>query len=207
MSRLITFGCSFTYGQGLPDCKIGNNITKFASTPSDHSWPVILSKLLNVEVVNKGIPGASNLEILFHILSFDFKQDDTVVIMWSLPDRDLYFNSVKGLKPFRQLGNWLLNRNKFEEEWFKNINFKDNCVKSWLHIHHADLYLQALNLKYIHYPIIPHLLEEYKPNFIKHINNFYTDGFVDCDKGDDNSHPGLKSHIETAKQIYKILNE
>jgi hypothetical protein len=169
MSRLVTFGCSFTYGQGLPGCKIGDNTTKFASTPSEYAWPVNLSKLLDIEVINKGIPGASNLEILFHILSFDFKHDDIVVIMWSFPDRDLYFNSVKGLKPFKQLGNWLLDRNKYEEEWFKNLSFKDNCVKSWLHIHHADLYLASLFLNYIHYPVVPHLLEEYKPSFIKEI--------------------------------------
>jgi hypothetical protein len=207
MSRLVTFGCSFTYGQGLPGCKIGNNTTKVASTPSEYAWPVNLSKLLDIKVINKGVPGASNLEILFHILNFDFKQDDIVVIMWSFPDRDLYFNSVKGLKPFKQLGNWLLNRNKYEEEWLKNLSFKDNCVKSWLHIHHADLYLQSLSLKYIHYPTVPNLLKEYQPGYIKKITNFYSDGFADIDKGEDNSHPGIKSHLETAKRIYNILNE
>lgn len=207
MSRLVAFGCSFTYGQGLPNSKIGNNTTKFASQPSDHSWPYKLAEMLNVEGVNKGIPGASNLEILYHILNFDFKPNDIVVVMWSLPDRDLYFQSSRGFKPFRQLGTWLTNRNKYEEEWFKNLDFKDNCIKSWIYIQHADLYLKSLSLKYIHYPILPNLLEEYRPEFIKKIDNFFNNGFIDIDKCQEGSHPGILSHIETANVVYKILNE
>jgi hypothetical protein len=207
MSRLITFGCSYTYGQGLPGCKVGNNSTKFSNTPSDFAWPSVLSKMFNIEVVNKGIPGSSNLEILYHILNFKFEKDDIVICMWSLPDRDLYFKSNKGFKPFKQLGIWLRHRNKLEDIWFKNLNFTDNCIKSWIYIHHADLYLSNLNLKYIHYPIIPHLLEEYKPSFIQNIRNLHTEGFVNIDTCEADNHPGINSHIKTAEKIFKILNE
>jgi hypothetical protein len=102
MPRLIAFGCSFTYGQGLPECAIGNNDSKVSNTPSELAWPAALGKLLKIETINKGIPGASNLEILYQILNFEFKNNDIVVIMWTLPVRDLYFisNSSK-IKPYR----------------------------------------------------------------------------------------------------------
>ena len=207
MSRLIAFGCSFTYGESLPDCKIGNNSTGISANPSPHSWPYKLGEMLQIEAINKGIPGSSNLEILYHILHFDFRPSDIVVIMWSFLDRELYFNSTNTFKPYKQLGSWIKNLNPYEIQWLSNINRIDSAVKSWYHIHHADLYLQSLNLKYIHYPLAFDELKEFKPPFIQEIDNFYTEGFVRCDVGDDKSHPGIKSHLETAKKLYKILNE
>jgi hypothetical protein len=205
MSRLVTFGCSFTYGQGLPNCEIGNNEASFSSTPSKHAWPTKLGEMLGVNVVNMGIPGASNLEILYHLLNFDFKTNDTVVLMWSLPDRDLYFNSFNGAKPFKQLGSWMTPKNKYERDWAKNVNYKDNCIKSWLYIQHADLYLSSLTLQYIHYPSFPEVLKEFQPKFIKEITNFYNTGFIVCDQCIGDNHPGLESHVKTAEEIYKIL--
>ena len=80
MSRLVTFGCSFTSGYGLTD-------------PSQ-AWPGILGKLSNRTVVNKSIPGSSNLEILNNILSFKFKKDDIVVVGWTYCHRDIVFNKL-----------------------------------------------------------------------------------------------------------------
>jgi hypothetical protein len=208
MSRLITFGCSFTYGQGLPNCEIGNNETGVSSTPSEYAWPAVLGKLLKIETVNKGIPGASNLEILYQLLNFKFKKDDTVVIMWSLPVRDLYFisNSNK-IKPYRQLGLWLTNKTGYVFEWLRNVKLADQAIKSWIYIQHADLYLDKKNIKYIHFPADPKELLEYKPEFINDITNLYVDGQSYIDACVNDNHPGVNSHIETAKKIYKILNE
>ena len=208
MSRLITFGCSFTYGQGLPDCKIGNNDSKVSNTPSDLAWPSVLGKLLKIETVNKGIPGASNLEILYQILNFEFKNNDIVVIMWTLPVRDLYFisNSNK-IKPYRQLGLWLTNKTGYVFEWLRNIKLVDQVVKSWIYMQHADLYLGKKNIKYIHFPADSQALLEYKPEFINNITNLYVDGQSYVDTCINDNHPGVDSHVETAKRIYKILNE
>jgi hypothetical protein len=68
--RLVTFGCSFTYGQGLPDCPTG------VEAPSQYSWPYLLSSQLDRQLVNRGIPGASNLQILNEILNFEFEETD-----------------------------------------------------------------------------------------------------------------------------------
>jgi hypothetical protein len=117
MSRLIAFGCSFTYGQGLPDCKIGENWSDFANTPSLLSWPFLLGKKLDIPTINKGVPGASNTEILYHILNFEFEPRDKVVIMWSLPNRDVYFlPGRRKKKPFRQLGAWLQGENRLADQ-------------------------------------------------------------------------------------------
>lgn len=45
MSRLIAFGCSHTYGHGLPDCFIPPH--RPGTDPSKLSWPYPLGELLN----------------------------------------------------------------------------------------------------------------------------------------------------------------
>lgn len=207
MSRLIAFGCSFTYGQGLPGCRIGNNWSRIASTPNELAWPSVLGNMLAVDVVNKGVPGASNNEILFHILNFDFDKNDIIVIMWSMVNRDLYFLHNKNTtKPFRQLGLWIKDKGHFAKNWIKNIDNVDNSIKSWYHMHHANLYLRSKKLNYIHYPAFPEDLEKFKPNYIT-LDNYFNLGFKTVDKCVDDPHPGINSHIETAKTIYGIFNE
>lgn len=208
MPRLITFGCSFTYGQGLPGCKLGNNYSKISNSPSELAWPALLGNLLKLETINKGIPGASNLEILYQILNFKFNKDDIIVIMWSLSDRDLFFISNKNkFKPYRQLGLWLTNKTGFVFKWLQNFNVVDQIVKSWIYMNHADLYLSSNNLKYIHFPAKPSELLEYKPSFIDNIKNLYLNGQSYIDTCENDPHPGPRSHELTANTIYKILNE
>ena len=207
MSRLIAFGCSFTYGQGLPNCRIGNNWSKIADTPSNKSWPFLLGKKLNIPVINKGVPGASNTEILYHILNFEFKSSDIVVNMWSLPNRDLYFLPNKNKKkPFRQLGLWTWGYSLYANYWIKKINESDNSVKSWLNMHHAELYLKSKNIKFIHFPISPQELEKFKPNYIN-LTNYFNLGFDHIDTCINDNHPGVESHKGVANKIYRILNE
>ena len=69
--RIITFGCSFTYGHYLEHDQ---------KQPSTSAWPSMLGTLMGLEVINKAIPGASNLEILLSILKFKFLKDDIVIV-------------------------------------------------------------------------------------------------------------------------------
>jgi hypothetical protein len=62
MSRLITFGDSFTFGQYLED-QGGWKQERLA-------WPTVLGTKLNLEVVNNAVPGFSTVEILATILDF-----------------------------------------------------------------------------------------------------------------------------------------
>ena len=205
-NRLVTFGCSFTYGEGLPNCNVGNNHHGYSLTPSDHAWPSILSRLTHMDLANNAKPGSSNLEILYHILNFNFRPGDVVVVMWTFPNRDLHFISTsKKIKPFRQLGLWLKPRSKYIAEWLCNFQPVDQAVKSWLYMHHAELYLKSLGVEYIHYPINPTELNLYKPNFIPELDNYYADGFVTVDQCEADPHPGTESHKHTADKIFQIL--
>ena len=56
--RLITFGCSNTYGHGLPDCHVPPN--EAGPNPSKVAWPQLLADRRGLECVNLGQPGGSN---------------------------------------------------------------------------------------------------------------------------------------------------
>ena len=52
MSRLITFGDSFTYGHGLVDCHVPEKNWQ-GPNPSKFAWPQVLGDMLGIEVINK----------------------------------------------------------------------------------------------------------------------------------------------------------
>lgn len=214
MSRLITFGCSYTFGTGLPDCKAG------ATESSKLGWPSILSNKLNLELVNISSAGASNFEILNNIINFNFKESDTVAIMWTHYVRDLFFKKWPEADQIVRLGPWttgdgtwlskiidtqVIVGKKWRRSWIENMNDKTFALKSWSYIHHADLYLQSKKIKYIHCPAFPGELNKYPVSYT--INNFYSNGFLTIDYGSDNAHPGIKSNEKTAEILYTILNE
>lgn len=201
MSRLITFGCSFTFGTGLKDTK--------------DSWPSVLGQLTGRKVINKGVPGASNLEILNNILSFKFREDDLVVVGWTYCHRDLIFNSYK---PNVRIGSGQLNG--LFEKWVELHNNYDNNVRSGIYIHHAELYMNSMNLENYNFwappkatMIIDRLFDltvsEYtgsNPKFVKK-NTLYKDILNIDDLALDNSHPGTLSHKNAAEKLFRIINE
>ncbi len=195
MSRLITFGCSYTFGNGLPDCD--------KNTPSKLAWPSVLGKHMNKDVVNVSVGGASNFEILYNILNFNFQEQDTVVIMWTHYHRDTFFKKLFFSKgPINRLGSW--SGGSLSNKWIENMNDKTFIIKTWTYMHHADLYLKTKKVKYIHFPARYEELSIYKQEFI--IDNLYTNGLKTVDHCKD-GHPGIESNKQTAEIIYKILNE
>ena len=85
MGRLLAFGCSHTYGEGLADC-VNYKIQKEerrADKASQYAWPAILGKKLDKQVINFGRPGCSNRFIANAILNTDIKQDDLVIVLWT----------------------------------------------------------------------------------------------------------------------------
>ena len=81
--RLVTFGCSHTFGAGLPDVwDFENHTPIFTQGPSKYAWPQLLADKLNIECVNAGQPGASNKEVWYHIINTKFKKNDIVIILW-----------------------------------------------------------------------------------------------------------------------------
>ena len=203
MARLITFGCSYTYGQSLPDC-VNMPITDLISfTPSQLGWPKLVADKLGVELINMAHPGSSNFEILYTLLEFKFEKDDIVVIMWSHYLRDLFFTRLfKSLFFRRRLGLW--KNTVIGRRWIDQMSERDYAMKTWVYMHHAGLHLKSNNIKYIHYPAAPDELTAYYSPV--HVDNLYTNGLIVVDRGADNQHPGLESNKIMADVIYGILD-
>lgn len=223
MNRLITFGCSLTYGAGLPDCmhlpSIKNTLLFFSNVdnPSKYSWPALLGQHLELEVVNLGQPGASNVEILYNILEFDYRPTDTVIVMWSTYARDLKFtknftdntksqNTIFGNVKRRLFDNTLavFTSDRSEtKKWIEYMSEYDYCVKTQIYMNHADLFFKSKNLKYAHYPAYPAQLKEVSLNFLP-VHNLCDTGLVWLDKTED-GHPGIESNKVMANNIYNFL--
>ena len=205
MARLITFGCSCAFGQGLADCLNTDFLDIHSSSPSQLGWPSQVGQKLGVPVINKSWPAASNMEILYNILEFDYQEGDIVVIMWSNYLRDVYFTSLFKFPFFRRrLGVW--KKTALARKWIDNMSEQDYIKKSWIYIHHAGLHLKNKNIKYIHYPAYPKELDKHKLPFLD-IENYYSDGAVYNDIALDGSHPGPESHKLMAERIFNIINE
>jgi hypothetical protein len=205
VQRLITFGCSYTYGTALPDCKNWMLDKLHNLQPSNMGWASLLAQKLGLECVNESFPGASNSEIMYNVLKYNYKKHDTVVIMWTHYARDMLFNFSYKYPFFRdRLGPWA--KTHQERKWAEYLSEKDYAMKSWFHIHHADLYLQQQGVKYIHYPATPKELDSYRLEFIN-VNNYHSDGIEYVDKATDDMHPGIQSNRLLAEKMYRILND
>lgn len=203
MSRLITFGCSFTYGSALPDDWPGSPPPH--NKPSQYSWSKLLADKLGREIVNNGIPGAGNLEILQKILNTKFEKDDLVVTGWSHFDRfDFYTftdwttGEKNDPQKYRDV---LLNQFYDDKAWIINNN-----VKNWLSIHHASCYLKSIGIQQYNFNAITYNLH---PIPKIHIENFLTilgsDWIVDrCPDFTDvlPGHPGVESQKLLANILY-----
>jgi len=83
--RLITHGCSFTYGEELQD-------------PSVSSWPALVANQLDIELINLAQPAYSNDAILQDLVAQDINQtdyNDLVIICWTTNLR-MMFNDMDG---------------------------------------------------------------------------------------------------------------
>jgi hypothetical protein len=206
MPRLVTFGCSFTYGHSLSDCYIGNG--RPGDSPSKFAWPNLLAEKLNYECLNLSACGSGNYQILLDILRTDFEQDDLVVIGYSYFDRyenylmtdkiDAGFqitSKSKKLKHRIEINKVMLGETSEEQKFWNN----------WLSIQHAEMILNSKNIKNYSFLNVPEIALETKPdlidmeNFIDHINLNFKDYALD------NEHPGIKTHQLQSEQLYSII--
>lgn len=172
-----------------------------STSPSRLAWPSLVANRLGVECVNRASPGASNLEILYHILNFDFRDTDEVVILWSFFARGAVINA-DGIEKY---GLWLPNFKK----WLGVRSYDHLITKSWLHIHHAELYLNSIGVKNTSYIIEQGYMNSKKPAYINVKNTEQTQGvFKEMkDLGTDNAHPGPETHKAFADVVYNNLTK
>jgi hypothetical protein len=88
MNSLFTFGCSYTAEY---DEKMSSNYKKYKEFRGDFpkSWPMLLSDLLSLELINYGQGAAGNDEIFITFCQKcnDFKKNDVVIIGWTFIER------------------------------------------------------------------------------------------------------------------------
>lgn len=208
MPRLIAYGCSFTYGHGLPDCikpldRPGKYASKFA-------WPQLLSEMLQFdECINLSKPGSGNFEMLMRVLGTEFKSDDIVIIAWSCFER---FNSYR-MKMHDHTNSTFVNPwdPKFKEEFlcYTNIPFyRENTYwNNWLAMHHAEIFLNNKNIKNFSYlGVHDEDDNKLKPSVLNFSNMLDID-LCKIDLALDNKHPGLESHRLQAETIYNKIKD
>jgi len=200
MSRLVAFGCSYTYGHGLVDCHIEPNT--YGPLPSKFAWPQLLADMLGIEAVNLGKPGLSNLHILWKLLNFQFKTDDLCIVMWThfgrLPYSNLKYDSSD------------IDWNYYDNSVIKQlpqIEEENIVINNYIAMHHAWLHLSIKNIKN-YFVVAPKDIKFYKAPDIS-IPSLITKNPIllkEIDKGLDKMHPGPKTHEVIAKYLFNQIN-
>lgn len=200
MSRLIAFGCSYTYGHGLEDCHVPPNSA--GREPSKYAWPSLLGKMMDLDVVNCSNPGASNAHILWKLLNFDFTEQDICVVMWSHFGRYPFGNLKYDHNIVEWTGYW-----NILEKYVTSLDQENLNVRNYILLHHAYLYLQSKNIKHAFMIGTSDVLSYEETNITipsliskKHITTLLADIALD------NAHPGPKTHANIAEEYYNKLN-
>jgi hypothetical protein len=189
--RIVAFGCSYTYGHGLPDCldnngRPGPNYSKLA-------FPILLAQKLDYECINLGKSGNSNKEIWNDILNFDFKEGDIALVTWTYYSR---FCIIKS-NTTQRINPW----NDRDKPFYMNYsNRNDMLLDFYTRLNHVNTYLQNKNIKSLNYVIENH--EDKSPEW----NTVDILGlFEKIDEADDRCHPGERSHIVFADKIHNHI--
>jgi hypothetical protein len=204
MQRLIAFGASNTYGQGLEDCHVPP--CDPGPSPSKFAWPSILSQQMGLECKNMSDPGASNAHIIEELLKFKFEPDDIIVVMWTDPYRDILH---KNEKETITLAHWQQDPSINIKEWVLLHNDYDMSLRSWKTIHHAYVYLKLLGNQF--YMLTDNKGTEFistKPAWASEIefpNIYMSDIRKTYPVALDGRHPGFEAHAMLANLIYQNI--
>jgi hypothetical protein len=203
--RLIAFGCSFTYGHGLPDCYDKENNRHAGKYPSKYSWANTFANNLGVTCLNKSMCGSSITRIAWTVYNFKFNTDDVAVIMWTQPSRTGYITADKVVHEFE----WYNLKDKKSNFYFKNIDSEVFNLYNYVNtINGIEKYLNKKKIDYLNLEY-QNSLDLFEKNNIVHLhsslnfdnnNVFFADvPSMHFDYAIDGRHPGHKSHNWYAK--------
>jgi hypothetical protein len=219
MRTLVAFGDSFTYGHGLIDCWIKNGDEYTVnSVHSEYAWPSLLANDLKYNMVNRSKPGFSNLAILHRILNTKFDDNSLCVIMWSYPSRDMIFKQhyrhqtemfskkIDNDKNTWHVGHW--QDSDLSKNWLLTHNNTDLVMRTWFHIHHANLFLESMNIPHYNFFVDYSMIKAYKPMYCNiPFKDITMHDFLFLDRALDGSHPGPLTQERMAKDIKQALIE
>jgi len=200
--RLVTFGCSYPFGHGLPDC-IGNDNNSPGKNPSNYSFPALLAKHLEMENINLSKPGSSNKEISYRIQQFEFNKDDIVILHWTHSERSCIIDN----KNVNIIGPWC--PDKRSKTFYKLFSTNDDIIfNTKLYLSWANLYLKTKVKKVINtkpFTFLSNLDIDFNTEEFylldKTINDFTIDYAID------KQHPGIKSHKSFADYVASKLEK
>ena len=199
MSRLIAFGCSYTYGHGLEDCV--DEFMMPGPTASKLAWPQLLADKLNLECINEGQPGASNKQTWYKIINYKFRITDLVFILWSTNERHCIINKDYTVD---QIGHWV--KSKPSKMYYKHLfNEVDQAIDSNLRIEHCTYHL--INKGIIHYNMLFRKDTIDRPSNATILDTNFRTIKHGMPRAVDKLHPGKEAHKKFAQEIYGEINE
>lgn len=209
--RLLSFGCSFTYGQGLSDCfRIENSIDPSKDNftpPSKFAWPNRLADKLSIQCLNHSQPGSSNKYILYKILESDIDSSDLVTIMWTSFVR----HSVIVNKQNKMITPWLTDDSATKSYYSFLYNEQDSEITNVQYINYANLYLKSKGCKVLNFCFFNDMekrtvqskLDTHRWNNTE--IDLVFDDFNKYGLSADGSHPSADSHEAFSKRSFSYI--
>ena len=142
--RLITHGCSFTFGEELEN-------------PAKQCWPAHLAARLEVPtLLNLARPAYSNDHVMQDLLKLDLKMDhDLVIIGLTSFTRLLFFNDDGWFTTIPNIHSG--SYDKFINCFFKEINVEWLFERYLTHIVYMQEYLKARHVKFMFFNAIDNI--------------------------------------------------
>ena len=210
--KLLCTGCSFTYGEELPD-------------PRTEAYPYQLGKLMNAFVINKGLMGASNDYIFRETVNSAMNHDPGfVVVQWSEINRlELHANATVDIGRYRDYTGVLQTNIRGTGQ---GVSFIDDYYKHWWneelalrqYISHVIALQQMLEQRDIDYvmmnafgtqKVIPkYQIKEYEYVDQSRFLGWPDEGFVEWVYGTEimpKGHPGPEAHKIVADKLHEYF--
>ena len=208
MTNLYAFGCSNTYGFGLPDC--WNYIKKIqAGPPSQYAYPALVAKELGLDIFNHSECGVSNKWIMHLIHNTTIEDNSIVLVHWTYTDRWCIHHDEYNML---HLGQWLIKKNKTAKSYYKNNiwNEYDSTYELYYYANYVKLLCQSKNCKLLQYasPSINKFIFDNdwnKVTFPEHSIMSTTIANTQFSMALDRRHPGIIHHRLFAEQVIKDI--
>lgn len=193
MKRLITFGCSNTYGQALVNRE-------------QNVWGARVSQALDRKHINMGKPGASNKYIAYNIIDFDYRSDDLVFILWTFPERYTKLESKD--KVYNFLPNYTNGQDDEPNEAYYAFIFSyfDCDFNNRAFMNYSLYFLKSKGIKFVNLFIKEefHKYLDFQESIVKQDFKYFYHRYP---KATDNLHLGEEGHLQFSKAIVGCLKE
>ena len=215
MTRLITFGCSFTQGIGLDGLNHKahlyydsprESVLKIQSASKD-AWPHLLAVKRGLECINLGRGGSGPKYVFQMIREVKFQKTDIVVIQWPSPARYIIWKEDNE----SEIGSYLsvephhIGCNDFYRKYYTDFDAQYNnavlieSTHTYLKDKCDQLYSVSANYEMYKNKILSNsfpILSEVGRFFDRYNNPEDT-----CNDG----HPGKSYHVSFAEDMEKII--